>query len=1521
MRADRHNMGRVALHQPQERVKELRRERDATESAAAAAVLDFEIGWLYEDLGQIREAAESYLRGFTALSTFRPNLSALIRLAEQTGANPKGLYEAAIKQSQTEELRNSARVDLAYLALATDTLDHNLLRLLVLASQEQDNRDEPSADLALALELSALRLGEEAMARQGRDQQIGCDDLLSLRPFLIEERLWEVLRDQTTDQARFEETVRDVRLALDSLDASNRGRKAPILELAAQIARQAGRFELEASWLDELAAFTSRLGSTPEDDLDSYARIAQQQADSGDPLSAALYFEAAEARRRSGAHDDALVSYREAHRKSADSPELDRLIISEALMLAAERAGELEEAGRVARDLLTLEVPAARQQILWLRLSALEQARGQLEAAILATAHALETQSSSIAARASLLRLLAEANRHEDQIEALEGWARQLDGESRSLLLWQAAHLAARHAKSGKDATVASLYDAAIAASEHPAEILRAYADWSSDRHDHVEALLRVSQDPVERSVLKRQRWVEDTNRLQTDAETVLAELLEDTDCRGWAPAVVRYHAAEQQRFELLARAHQISANDGPTDVQVAHLLAAARAYIRAGQTQSAEPLLRQVLRLDERNPYGIALLAAVHKSEGQDEERVSLLTRVAAKEDERWTAQRKTHAAAGEAERHGLFESAARAYQMFLQRHEHTPAIAWCLLRLADRTKNAVWQEQALEHLASYERQQGSPGFGTLRWIEHLVLLRRRTTAQQGALQSALAFAASQPSIAKLASVWRAVASPTRDDSERGTDALRKELEDLAELESDWRKVELTSGALRLRLLSGDEQDEAFLRAKAQFEETPSAQTALSNLETVPWTDPASLGMRWEETAEHWLSGLSTLHEQAPNFVDAALMARWHLHNDNKPAALEQAQRAVSEDPDDLSSWMVLRNASLALQHWETFVQANEIVAESLEPARGAELKTLSGFACAFGLGDSARASSYFLEALELDALNDEAFGWVQQNLRGRQRAHLIAPLSVRIANTDDPQELLDLHLDLAMAYQTSGNFREAAVVLERALLLDETNEHLLAGVAETWIHLEEWERAQAALRSLASATAQTDTHDACILSAADILASRLRQSERAVELLAAAYPTMAARLPALDLLSAALEKLGEYHRAAGYAQEAISLTTRGERQPWLLRLGNLQRQAGDVDAARESYREALDSEPGDINAFQALLACNIQNEERRIRARQLLSALREQVAEDDLASLQPTAQAIRMAAQWTQNRLLAHHAEQVILALEGNGSSDGPLPHSSRRQTAQQPFSTVMQRFRLRSEDALDRAAERLQGLLLSILEHALEAYGMVTILDAGNPVALALSQAGALFGLDKAPVFRSTQGDDALGLVLGSDRQPAWVVGPNFEIEGSGLSPSKSFIVGQLASAYAMGVLPFVVREHSNAVAIWKSLRLAVSNQRLDRANQRFEETLRARIPKHLQRELEPLLRQTTDADLRQWCEGAYEFVLRAGACFCGELKTPLRAVEREDASAAAKARLLRYWLSVDAEAAIHFFWSRP
>ncbi len=1519
MRAERQNMGRVTLGEASDRLKELQRERAATDGAAAGAVLDFEIGWLCEELGQVRDAAEAYLRGLTTMGSFRPNLSALVRLAEQTGANPRGLYEAGLKQSQDTELQLSSRIDLAYLGLASDNLDHGLLRALVLASQEFDDADTKNGDLGLALELVALRLGEDALSRIGRDLQIRSEDLSSLRPFLLEERLWEALRDHNVERSHFERTTEDVRAALASLNHDNEGRRAPLLELAAQSGRQAGQHGLEASWLAELAAFLLRLGKSDPKDLDLYSLITRERTESSEALASAVYFEAGDAKQRAGDHEAALGLLREAHALGAHSSELDRMIVSESLMLAAERAGELAEAGAVARGLLELEVPSGREQILWLRLSALERARGETEAAIIATGHALETHSESIAARAILLGHLTHAQRDADKAEALESWARHQSGETRALLFWQAAHLAARSTKSRSDGSVSALYDAAIAASEHPDEILREYADWSSNRHDHVEALLRLSNDPTERSALKRQRWVEDRKRLEHDAETALEELLSDEDCRSWAPAVVRYHAAQRQHFDLLARAHAVSAEDGTTEVKIAHLLAAARAHIRDGKTKLAEPHLSEVLRLDERNPYGIAMLAAVLQSDGQGAERVALLARVASKEDERTAAQRKTHSAASEAEEHGLSESAARSYQTFLQRYPGTPTIAWCFLRLADRCRNLVWREQALEHLASYERQLGHAGFGTLRWIEHLALLPHRTTAQQGALLSALAFADEQPAIGPTAQVWRKVLLP-RLPKPADLQSLQSELLALSAAESDWRRAELQSGALRLMLLSEETQDDAFLQAQAQYEEQPTTQTALSSLEAVPWTAPATLGMRWEEVVSHWGAGLATLQDQAPDFVDASLMARWYLHCDRKEQALEFAERAVSEDPGDLASWMVLRNASLALQNWETFVQANEIVAEPLKAEARAELKSLSGFACAFGLGDSARASSYFLEALELDPLNEDAFGWVQQQLRGRQRNRLVVPLSARIDNTDDPRELLDLHLDLAMAHQAGSEFREAAMVLERALLLDESNEHLLAGVAETWIHLQEWERAQAALLSLANVAQQTDTFDTCILSAADILHTRLHDSDRAVALLESSYNAIAAKMPTLELLTTILEKQGKFREASAYAQQAIARTTRSERRPWLLRLGSLQERAGDHDTARESYREALDAEPSDSEAFEALLRCGMQAEERRIRARQLVSGLREHLQESHSTQLLRISEDLERAAHWNENVFLARCAHQVIENVS-EMSSDTPAPRLVWRNTTPGSYLSIVPHIRLRAENEHDRAAHRLQDLLLSILEHALEAYGLVQLLDVDDPVAHALARASSAFGFESTSVFRSSQGDDALGLVLGADRRPAWVVGPNFALANGALAPSKSFIVGQLASAYALGVLPFVVREHNNSVNIWKSLRTAMGRSNLRHPDQRFEETLRTRVPKQLQAELEPLLRRTTNKQFRQWCEQAYEFVLRAGACFCGEIRTPLRAVDREGASTAARERLLRYWLSADAEAALRFFWSAP
>jgi tetratricopeptide (TPR) repeat protein len=235
----------------------------------------------------------------------------------------------------------------------------------------------------------------------------------------------------------------------------------------------------------------------------------------------------------------------------------------------------------------------------------------------------------------------------------------------------------------------------------------------------------------------------------------------------------------------------------------------------------------------------------------------------------------------------------------------------------------------------------------------------------------------------------------------------------------------------------------------------------------------------------------------------------------------------------------------------------------------------------------DAIAARLQYERAVTVDPTNATAWEALQRVAAEAGDDRRVAQcLEQRAKSVDGPRQRAAIFVELANLYATNGDERAARTSFEKAVDADPTNESAAIAMLDAFSREEKWKEAAPLCELLVNAaTRDKDTRT---------LFTRLRLSTRISAALADADRAMTSCLAALDLepddegaqadLVAVCTQCRENPRVVMRAKDCLTRIASGPTvlpAGVLVGLAQLQRDAGEVDAAATTLEHALESEP----------------------------------------------------------------------------------------------------------------------------------------------------------------------------------------------------------------------------------------------------------------------------------------------------------------------------------------------------
>lgn len=1298
------------------RVVSLRAEIAASTDNTRKAALHFELGHLLEQRdGNPAAAVREYLTAYNLDANFRPPLFALVRIFERRRSfkNLERLYAAEEQSSSSGADAASAILDRA--VLLADHLDEPEGGRRAFAQALETFSNYPAAALMLEREVRAR--GEEAEIPRLLELRAECTQDARMKSLLYVELAFAREARGELDEA-FAALDQVVNLGVETERA---------LRNIERLARRHRRPERAAAALEAQA---DRLVD------------AAPGSEAADQRAALLYDAARICVLELGDPERAIACLERAITVRPDDP-----LLLEEHLLACELAGDLERAARDALALLRqggITGPAAAR--LHFRLAELAQARGDSPEARAALENALRSAPDSPTLQGLFEDLLVDAGADDERLEFLAKRAEEASGARRADLAWRAAQVASDDRRDFERAH--ALYTMAIGAADDPTPILRELY-FAARRHARPEIALAAATtlldrplDPEERSALLYEshtlaRIVDSSG---ARAAAILERALEDDLARAWALDAARLHAARNGDDAALARTHQelASLQSEPAE-RAAHLCAAARARLRAGDSDGAVENLRSALDEVPGHRYAVALLEEVLKARGDGEAVVALLRDAAASSDGSEASLLRAGAAAEAAGDPAL---AAKTYEEAADRDPMSVAPLLALRRLAERTKDRELLLRALEALSEREVAAGDPGRLSLELGELYALTKNAPDLAEGPLRAALEGSATE--VAAALAMATLLPSPTlavRDrmraferlaavDEPRAREGLLRDIAIGALLDGD---PEVTSRAIEalkevtgdsphqavaaLRLVAawgtGDDRDRADLfidLAEATSDPRAGAELLLQGLRT----KTIALGDGAEDDAFILAHELAAKH---PDSMAAAVALSETTSAADDPEARADALRArlersgregrsvltmalarslstagraiealplleseLSTDPDDLAGWEALRVAARQAERWEDVVRACDRLAESVPTELRALLLEEAGAVLMDKLGRDDEAETRLKTAFDLDPTRAVAYGRLHDLLTERDDVDgLLALVTQRLDATDDRAERIKLFYERARLERAEHDREGALEALDQVLSLDPAHAGALALAVEIHVSLEQFDAAIDMLKRLAAADVPASQKRLAHLGAADFLAKKRGDPEAALAELAAIVELGLADAPLYVRMANLAEAMQRYEVAASHVFRAAELSEGAKRAELALRAGAIhEEKRGEPSAAIHAYRFALDAVPTDLDALERLLPLLASEAAKEVCTR-FESALRASVLDREPMNRDALSKLARMAELRGDSSLLAH-LEDALDVLDGASSSPRVSPPAWRSRALLTPEALAL-------------------------------------------------------------------------------------------------------------------------------------------------------------------------------------------------------------------------------------------------
>jgi cellulose synthase operon protein C len=277
---------------------------------------------------------------------------------------------------------------------------------------------------------------------------------------------------------------------------------------------------------------------------------------------------------------------------------------------------------------------------------------------------------------------------------------------------------------------------------------------------------------------------------------------------------------------------------------------------------------------------------------------------------------------------------------------------------------------------------------------------------------------------------------------------------------------------------------------------------------------------------------------------LDAAALAGWsHLAANDLERARRAFEGVVSARPEDLGSWEGLRACGERGGNKDLQARsAAELGARSADDARGAAFWEEAALIW-LATGDADNADRALEASFGRDAKRAVAFDKLFRRTRDRKdNDKLLAIISRRLEVTDEAAEIQKLFWEQARVLREMGDQDGALRALEHVTMIDPDHVGALALLGEINIRRGQFEDAAAALARLAMLdTAPPKNRVTAGVAAADLYENKLRQFNRALEVLLALHNARLSTLPVRERLAKTAARTGDWAVATATLEQLM--------------------------------------------------------------------------------------------------------------------------------------------------------------------------------------------------------------------------------------------------------------------------------------------------------------------------------------------------------------------------------------------
>ncbi len=311
--------------------------------------------------------------------------------------------------------------------------------------------------------------------------------------------------------------------------------------------------------------------------------------------------------------------------------------------------------------------------------------------------------------------------------------------------------------------------------------------------------------------------------------------------------------------------------------------------------------------------------------------------------------------------------------------------------------------------------------------------------------------------------------------------------------------------------------------------------------------------------------------------------LAGWNLLVSGDADAALAAFRVVTEAyPEEVIGWEGLRVTGDLLGERGVVAEACACLGDAVhDDARGAELWEQSAFILIDELGDEARGEFALSRCIARDICRGKAFDKLFRLVRARKDGgRLLELIGLRLEVAEEPDEIAKLYWERARVLREAGDRDGALTALENVTLLEPDHVGALALSGEIYLtsgKLPEAAEKLARLSTLSDAPVKQRLMSG--VAAVDIYENKLKEVDKALEVLDGLYRAGLSTLPVRERLARAAAKTQSWQKATEVLEQLMA-----ERDT----------KEGRIEAARLAmviHRDRLDEPSGAGDAAARLL------------------------------------------------------------------------------------------------------------------------------------------------------------------------------------------------------------------------------------------------------------------------------------------------------------------------------------------